>query len=59
MRRVLHIRTRQESDLAYSLAALEGALPETVVETVDLTVADPDYDALLERIYRADSIQVW
>jgi hypothetical protein len=29
------------------------------VETIDLGAGQTDYDALLEAIFRADSIQVW
>ncbi len=32
---------------------------ETTVEVVDLTRPDPDYEALVERIFAADSLAVW
>lgn len=31
----------------------------TRVETVDLREADPDYNTLLDKIFEADSVQIW
>jgi hypothetical protein len=55
MARVLHILTRPGDELA------AGILAETPPEVVfvDLTAPDPDYAALLEEIFKADSVQVW
>ncbi len=55
MPHVLHILTRPADDLAASI------LPETpsTVAVVDLTAPEPDYAALLEEIFKADSVQVW
>lgn len=55
MSRVLHILTRPGDDLAASILA------ETPYEVavVDLTAPEPDYAALLEEIFKADSVQVW
>ena len=30
-----------------------------LVETADLTLPEPDYKALLEKIFQADSIESW
>jgi len=59
MRHVLHILTRPASERLRELEWGAADLPETRVETFDLTLPEPDYDALLERIYQADSILVW
>lgn len=58
MRTLLHILTRPADDLTRSLVEQQQALPETTVEIIDLTAAAPDYGALLDRIFAADSIQV-
>ena len=55
MPRVLHILTRPSDDLAAGILA--ETPPEAVV--VDLTAPDPDYAALLDEIFKADSVQVW
>ncbi|MBU6401045.1 MAG: hypothetical protein KGS61_12050 [Verrucomicrobia bacterium] len=59
MRRILHIRTRPDDALAQTVATQQRADAQCQVETVDLTVPEPDYDALLESIFDADSIEVW
>ncbi len=59
MRHVLLVRTRPPDPLEDIVSGIESSLPETTVETVDLTAGSPDYDHLLERIFEADSVQVW
>jgi hypothetical protein len=59
MRTILHILTRPEEDLNRELVAQQRTLPETTVEVVDLTKSAPDYDALVEAIFGADSVEVW
>ncbi len=58
MRSVLHILTRTEDELTQQLIASQRAWPETQVEVVSLDQAAPDYDALLEKIFTADSIEL-
>ena len=58
MRTILHILTRPQDELTGKMIAGQEALPETTLEVVDLTQAKPDYDALVDRIFAADSIQV-
>jgi len=58
MRTVLHILTRPEDELTQQLIASQRALPETQVEVVRLDPATPDYDALLEKVFTADSVEV-
>ena len=59
MRTILHILTRPEDDLARELIAKQKAIPETDVHVADLTKAGPDYEALVEKIFAADSVEVW
>ena len=59
MRTILHILTRPEDELARELIARQGALPETKVEVAELTGDAPDYDALVGKVFAADSVEVW
>lgn len=58
MRTILHILTRPEDELTRALIAQQRALPETKIEVVALTNGTPDYDALMEKIFAADSVEV-
>ena len=58
MRTILHILTRPEDDLTRALLEGQRALPETRVEVTALTEHAPDYDAVVEKIFSADSIEV-
>lgn len=58
MREVLVILTKNDP-LVSELAEMQREMPEQHVEIVDFTRAEPDYDAALEKIFRADSVQVW
>jgi len=59
MPRILHILTRPDDALARDLIARQKRLAGNEVEVVDLTVADPDYKTLLEKIFAADSVESW
>jgi hypothetical protein len=63
MKQVLHILTRKEDDLSRAIIERQRAMGDNekamVVETADLTVERPDYSALLEQIFKADSVCVW
>lgn len=61
MKTILHIQTHPNDALADQLAATQAAFPETTVETIQLTDAstDTDYRALVEKVFQADSVQVW
>ncbi len=59
MRAILHILTQAEDDLTRAVIAGQRMLPETAIEKVELTGPAPDYDALVEKIFTADSVQVW
>lgn len=57
MRTILHILTRPEDELTRKIVEHQRALPETRVEVVDVASA-PDYDAVVEKIFSAESIEV-
>ena len=60
MTNVLHILTRSEDELPAAMMALQKAgTGSGKVEFFDLTLAAPDYGALLEKIFDADSVEVW
>jgi hypothetical protein len=59
MRRVLHILTRTDDSLAREVMARQKNGAGNKVETVDLTLAAPDYKELLGKIFAADSIECW
>jgi hypothetical protein len=59
MRRVLHILTRPEDALARELIARQQTAVGLKVEVVDLTLPEPDYKALLEKIFQAESVESW
>ena len=58
MRTILHILTRPEDELTRELIERQRALPETRIDVVALANEAPDYDALVEKIFAADSIEV-
>lgn len=55
----IHILTRPEDELSSRLIALQEEGGEGKVRGFDLTVEEPDYAALLEAIFQADSVAVW
>ncbi len=55
----LHILTRPADDLVTALIEAQRAVPENVVEVVDLTAPDPDYAALVEKVFAAGSVATW
>ena len=59
MRKTLHILTQGDEPLALAIIAAQQDRPDCEVETVDLTSGNPDYGALLEKIFAADSVAVW
>ena len=61
MKTILHIQTRPNDTLADQLATAQAAQPETTVETIRLTETstEADYRALVEKVFQADSVQVW
>ncbi len=59
MRHALLIVTRSLEPLNDVVIATEQSLPDVQVQVVDLTGEKPDYAALLDAVFRADSVQVW
>jgi hypothetical protein len=59
MKTILHILTKPDDALAKDLAARQTAQPDTRVEVADLTQGVPDYGAVVEKIFEANSVQVW
>ena len=58
MKTILQIRTRLNDELAAQAAKIPEP-DEFRLEIIDLTRGAPDYDALVEAVFRADHIQVW
>ena len=59
MRTILHILTRAEDSLSRDLIARQRALADINVEVVSLADSAPDYDALVEKIFAVDSVEVF
>jgi hypothetical protein len=59
MATTLHILTRPADALAEDIISRQRTKGVQAVEVVDLTASSPDYPALLERVFEADSITVW
>lgn len=59
MRTILHIFTRPADELTRELVAQQRVMPETTVDVADVTNPAPDYEALVEKIFAADSVEVW
>ncbi len=56
---ILHILTQAEDALARELIEKQKEKSENQIEIVDLSDPNPDYKKLLEKIFTADSVQVW
>ncbi|WCJ60375.1 hypothetical protein NXS98_04385 [Fontisphaera persica] len=59
MRKVLHLLTHPGDEWPEQMIALEKALPDTQHEVVDLRGPNPDYRSAVQKIFAADSVQVW
>jgi len=59
MPRQLHILTRPADPLVVSLLEAERAAGEVELTVTDLTQPDPDYAALVEQVFAADSVVTW
>ena len=55
----LHILTRPADELVTTLLERERAAGQTQVEVVDLSQPSPDYGALVDRVFAADSVVTW
>jgi len=56
---LLHILTEPGDTLANEIIAKQRADSANKIDVVDLTEAEADYKKLLEKIFAADSVQVW
>ncbi len=59
MAKQLHILTQPADEVALEVIKAQRAQPGHEVEVVDLTVAEPDYAALVEKVFAADSVATW
>ena len=59
MKTQLHILTRPPDELVQALLAVPRAQPGPEVVVVDLTQPDPDYAALVEKVFQSDSVATW
>jgi hypothetical protein len=59
MREVLVIITKKNGPLNPEMAELQRQIPEQKMEVLDFTLAEPNYEEALEKIFSADSVQVW
>jgi hypothetical protein len=59
MPRVLHILTQPEDALARESARAHEVNGTVDIDVLDLTVPDPDYARLVERLFAADAVIVW
>jgi hypothetical protein len=58
MRTILHILTRPADELTRELIAKQRQIAEAKIEVVELASGSDDYDALVDKIFSADSIEV-
>jgi hypothetical protein len=59
MRKLLHILTKENDSLGTEIIAHQRQHEEFHVEVIDLSQPQPDYAAILEKVFDADSVQVW
>jgi hypothetical protein len=59
MRMVLHILTQANDALAADIIQRQRSVPGPQIEIEDLTRSEPDYKAVLEKIFEAESVHVW
>ena len=59
MRTLLHILTESDCAFANEIIAKQKANPGNKIEVVDLNEVETDYKLVLEKIFAADSVQVW
>ncbi|MBA4149292.1 MAG: hypothetical protein H0X66_14350 [Verrucomicrobia bacterium] len=59
MPQLLHILTKPEDALAQEIISKQRQDTNNQVEIVDVTKGEPDYKDLAQKIFAADSVQVW
>jgi len=58
MKKILHVLTNENDALASEVLSQQQS-PEWKLEIIDLTRGQPDYPALVRKIFEADSVAVW
>ena len=56
---MLHVLTRPADQMAKEIVTRQREGRGYKIETVDLTLKVPDYGLLLEKLFTADSIEIW
>ncbi len=59
MKTVLLILTRPQDEFAERMLQEQAQFKDVKVERVDLTGGPADYESLVQKIFAADSVQVW
>ena len=59
MAALLHLLTKPDDAFAQAIIAAQESQPDNRVDAVDLTQPQPDYAALVGKIFSADSVAVW
>ena len=59
MSRQLHILVNPPDDLVRELLANVPASGDVTVEVEDLNQPEPDYAALVEKVFAADAVATW
>ncbi len=58
MKKILHIVTRPADELARSVIAAQQQA-DTSVDVVELPLEGADYAGLVDKVFEADSVEVW
>lgn len=59
MRNILHLLSRGEDEWPAQVIELQKQVPDTHHEVIDLRRENTDYTAVVQKIFAADSVQVW
>lgn len=59
MRTILHILTKPDDEVAAEIIALQKADATLKVEVMDLTAGQAQYEAAVQKVFEAESVQVW
>ena len=59
MSALLHILTQPADELVRSVIENQVKQAGALVEVIDLSQPQPDYDLLVEKVFAADSVSVW
>jgi hypothetical protein len=59
MRTILHILTKPDDSLAQEIISKQRENSGNKIEVMDFNRGEPNYKELLEKIFAADSVEVW